>query len=265
NYFINITDSLNLPRTDPLKTTTGNNHRNDCPNDDEVLKIIEKYGNHSSIKTIKEQLGKITLSMNFQNSYNDLIKNNLINLDTKKATGPDDIPSKILKWSAECIAPYINKLFNKTIYSCIFPSDLKCADVSPVHKKDSTTSKSNYRPVSVLPSTSKVFERIMADQISRYMENKLSPLLCGFRKKYGTQHALIRLIENIKRNLDQKFKNGMVLMDLSKAFDCLPHELLIAKLDAYGFSMNALKLIKSYLQERTQRVKINSNYSEWMK
>ena len=86
------------------------------------------------------------------------------------------------------------------------------------------------------------------------MEDKFSPLICGFTKRYGAQHTLIRLIDDMKRNVDQKLKNGMVLMDLSKAFHCLPHELLIAKLEAYGFGKNALKSMKNYLHERNQRV-----------
>ena len=84
----------------------------------------------------------------------------------------------------------------------------------------------------------------------------LSPLLCGFREGYGTQHALLRLIETCKKTLDKGGFAGALLMDLSKAFDCLNHKLLIAKLSAYGFSPNALRLIHSYLSERKQRVKI---------
>ena len=95
------------------------------------------------------------------------------------------------------------------------------------------------------------------------MKSIFSPLLCGFREGYSTQHALLRLVEDLKASLDEKLIAGTVMMDLSKAFDCLPHDLLIAKLHAYGFSDNALKLLYNYLQGRVQRVKLNSNYSEW--
>ena len=94
------------------------------------------------------------------------------------------------------------------------------------------------------------------------MKSILSPLLCGFREGYSTQHALLRLVEDLKASLDEKLIAGTVMMDLSKAFDCLPHDLLIAKLHAYGFNDNALKLLYNYLQGRVQRVKLNSNYSE---
>ena len=130
-------------------------------------------------------------------------------------------------------------------------------------KRDST-SKENYRPISVLPSASKVFERIMFNQIYNYIIVKLFPLLCGLRKGYSTQYALLRLIEGLKKCMDKKDVAGAVLMDLTKAFDCLPHILLVAKLKSYGFSDNAMEYMYSYLDKRVQRVKINSDFSDWM-
>ena len=96
-----------------------------------------------------------------------------------------------------------------------------------------------------------------------FVTSFLSNFLCGFRKGYNTQHALLNLIEKCKRVLDKKGYAGAILMDLSKAFDCLDHELLLAKLDAYGFSKNALRFIHSYLTGRKQRVKVNGAFSEW--
>ena len=87
-------------------------------------------------------------------------------------------------------------------------------------------------------------------------------MLCGFREKYSTQHALLRFIEKCKKSLDEGNCVGAVFMDLSKAFDCLNHELLVAKLEAYGFSRNALTFIHSYLYKRKQRVKVNGSFSE---
>ena len=96
-----------------------------------------------------------------------------------------------------------------------------------------------------------------------FVTSFLSNFLCGFRKRYNTQHALLNLIEKCKRVLDKKGYAGAILMDLSKAFDCLDHELLLAKLDAYGYSKNALRFIYSYLTDRKQRVKVNGAFSEW--
>ena len=137
------------------------------------------------------------------------------------------------------------------------------ADVNPIHKKDVRIKPENYRPVSVLTSTSKVFERVLHDQINSKMKGILSNKLCGYRKGFGSQHALISMIEQWRKSLDNKGYAGGVLMDLSKAFDCMNHELLLAKLYAYGFSKNSIKTIHNYLKNRWQRVKINHSFSQW--
>ena len=99
--------------------------------------------------------------------------------------------------------------------------------------------------------------------MSNYMETKLSDNLCGFRKGRSTQHCLIVMLEKWRTTLDRRGFSGVLLTALSKAFDSLSHELLLAKLDAYGFSYNAIKVIHNYLVNRHQRVRINSKYSSW--
>ena len=96
-------------------------------------------------------------------------------------------------------------------------------------------------------------------------QKSLSPLLCVFREGYGTQHALLRLIETCNKSIDSGGIAGAVLTDLSKAFGCLDHELLIAKLNAYGFSRSALLFVYSYLDNRKQREKVNGTFSSWTK
>ena len=125
-------------------------------------------------------------------------------------------------------------------------------------KKDSPNSKKNYRPISILPTTLKIFDRIIFNQLHTFIYHLLSPFLCGFFKGFGRQYALIRYIEDLKQCLDGKKNVGTVLMDLSKAFDCLSHELLRAKLEAYGLIVNPRLPTR-----RFQRVKINANSSEW--
>ena len=131
-----------------------------------------------------------------------------------------------------------------------FPQKLKLADVVPVFKKCDPTCAKNYRPISALPTVSNVFERLMHDQITTYVDAYLSKHLCGYRKGFNTQTALLSLIEKWKSISDKKGFSGAVLMDFSKAFDTINHELLIAKLDAYGFSKKSLELILDYLSER---------------
>ncbi len=119
---------------------------------------------------------------------------------------------------------------------------MKLGDVSPVFKKGDKLSKSNYRPITILSALSKVFERLIADQLGTFMNDKLSDFLCGFRKGYSSEDALLRLIENWRKYLQKGHVVGTVLCDLSKAFDTLPHDLIIAKLAAYGIGPKALKL-----------------------
>ena len=132
-----------------------------------------------------------------------------------------------------------------------------------MHKKKSKFSKENYRPISILPNISKVYERCLYDQISNFFEDVFSKYQCGFRKGYSAQHCLLVMIEKWKKIVDYGGVFGALLTDLSKAFDCIPHDLIIAKLEAYGFQTDALNLVYDYLSNRKQRVKINETFSCW--
>ena len=103
----------------------------------------------------------------------------------------------------------------------------------------------------------------MFDQISAYVDKSLSPLLCDFRKGYNTQHCLSVMLDKWSKALDNGKIAGALLTDLSKAFDCLHHELLIPKLKVYGFDQSSLSFIYSYLSDRKQRTKVNNSYSSW--
>ena len=149
-------------------------------------------------------------------------------------------------------------IFNDCVQNGLFPDLLKLMDVTSLHKTDEKTKKKNYRPVSALPTASKVFERLLDEQIIDYMGPYLSSRLCGFRKGYN---ALVRMLEKWTTSLDNV---GAILMDLSKAFDCITNDLLLAKLDAYGFSREALRLVDSFLENRHQRVKINGTVIQSM-
>ena len=103
----------------------------------------------------------------------------------------------------------------------------------------------------------------MYAQINDYIKQFLSPHLFGFRKGHSTQHCLISIIEMWRKSLDEGKIAGAILTDLSKAFDCLSHDLLVAKLEAYGFGRSALKFISNYLRDRKQRTNVNGTYSSW--
>ena len=133
----------------------------------------------------------------------------------------------------------------------------------PTYKKGERTKNENYRPISILPVISKLYEREIYNQILTYVEKYLSPYLFGFRKGHSTEQCLHIMLERWKKALDQKRHVGAALTDLSKAFDCINHELIIAKLEAYGFKHEALTFIYSYLSNRKQRTKVKSSYSTW--
>ena len=99
--------------------------------------------------------------------------------------------------------------------------------------------------------------------MKQYMEEHLSPYIFGYRKSYGPQSCLLSMIETWRKALDEGKVAGAILTDLSKAFDCISHDLLIAKLDAYGFDKSALMFVHDYLKERVQRTKVKGAYSSW--
>ena len=184
-------------------------------------------------------------------------------LSNNKASQETNLPVRFVKENAEYFAEIICSQFNESINSLKFPLSFKLANVAPVFKNESRNHRNNYRPVSILPLISKVFEKIMNKQLSIYFEEILSKFQCGFRKGFRTQHCLLLILEKWKRAVDNNKVFGALLTNLSKAFDCISHDLLIAKLNAYGLSLSALKLMHSYLQNHKQRIKIGSSYSLW--
>nr|XP_012560349.1 uncharacterized protein LOC105846301 [Hydra vulgaris] len=116
-------------------------------------------------------------------------------------------------------------------------------DVIPCFKKNDPTDKCNFCPISILPVFSKVFEIVIYEQIRVFIEPSFNKLLCGFWRGYSAQHALFNLVNKWQECLDKGGIVGAMLMDLSKAYDLIPHDLLIAKLEGYGFSYDILKLL----------------------
>ena len=229
---------------------------------DPVDIAVAKYKNHPSILKIKEKVDT-NLDFNFTEVSLKEVENQMHKLNTKKATTFKNIPPKILKDNADIVCPILLDLVNASFKNNTFPNELKVADVTPVFKKEDATDVKNYRPVSILPVNSKIFERLMQTQIADFMHDHLSPMLCGYRKGFSAQHALIALLEKWRVSLDNGGFSGAILMDLSKAFDCLNHDLMIAKLIAYGFRKSSVTLIRSYLKNRWQRTKINTSFSTW--
>ena len=226
-----------------------------------VAKIVDYYSTHPSILKIKEHRPEkaelFSLPLAKKEEINSLIKK----IDVTKSAGPDFIPPKLVKLSADIIDEHLTNAINDSIEKNAFPDEAKIAHVVPILKKKLRTEKVNYRPVSVLTTFSKVFEKFIQEKITAHIDKSLSIFISAYRKKYSSNHVLIRLLEKWKESLDNKKFVGAVLMDLSKAFDCVPHDLLIAKLHAYGFDHNSLVFLYSYLKRRKQSVKINNTFS----
>ena len=252
-YFTALADDIGF--SDPIP---------DNFSDDAVLNdMCSKYDAHPSIRAIKSKMAHFSLHFSFTLVNDHTMYKVLHKLNAKKATGYDSIPSRFLKMGDAYLAPHLAHYVNMSILECDFPDVMKVAEVSPIFKKDNDLLKENFRPVSILTALSKIFERVYADQLTVYFEKIFSDLLSAFRQKYSCQSALIRMFENWRRALDDGQYVGALAMDLSKAFDSVPHGLLIAKFRAYGADITACKLLASYLHNRYQRVKIDDSRSDW--
>lgn len=222
--------------------------------------IVKKYENHPSILEIKKNFDS-SKKFEFPKAKVEDINTLLKQTNIKKATGPDTIPPKLTRLSANVIDSHLCNVINMDLDEFLFPNGAKIATVNPMYKKKSRDDIVNYRPVSILNAFSKIYERYILNSITPFVNEFLSVFISAYRKNYSSNHVLIRLIESWKQSLDNKNFVGAVLMDLSKAFDCIPHDLLIAKMYAYGFSIDSLKIFYSYLKDRKQNVKINCTYS----
>ena len=254
NFFSNIVKNLEIPEYENLDCNFENV-------EDPVLRAILKFKNHPSITVIKEKAKNSVFS--FYEVDKEKIEKEINRLNKNKASQKSDIPIKIIHDNVDIFADFIAESFKGAIKTSNFSNCLKLADITPLHKKGRKDNKENYRPVSILPTLSKIFEKILFEQISVFFDKLLSDQQCGFRKGYSTQLCLLNLLEKWKNCVEKGKPFGALLTDLSKAFDCLDHELLIAKLNAYGFNLLALRLIHDYLSNRKQRTKIDDNYSSW--
>ena len=258
-HYINIVEKSCGKKPNKIGTTLGS------LNDNEVIdKIIKSYQNHPSVLKINNKFGSDFISFDFQQVKPPEVKRLLKEIDIKKAVGVDTIPPKLIKIGAYIIPEPLTKAINCCLRQSIFPDNAKIAPVVPVDKgKPDKYDVLSYRPVSILNVFSKIYEKVIKNQLMSYFEKYFSPFISAYRKSYSTQQVLIRLLEEWREKLDKKSVVGAVLMDLSKAFDCIPHDLIIAKLAAYGIERKNIRLIYSYLKGRKQCVKINNTYSDY--
>lgn len=194
----------------------------------------------------------------------DIIEKTINKLATKTSTGFDNLSTKLLKSINSVLSPIITLIFNQSITTGIFPSKLKIAKVTPIFKKGTNNLLDNYRPISILPAISKVFEKIMFQQLHTYFQsnNLYFNSQYGFREQHSTELATIEFIDQVTLSLDKGEIPISIYLDLSKAFDTIDHKILTHKLKYYGIQGTTLKLCIDYLTNRKQYVEIDGFTSD---
>ena len=187
----------------------------------------------------------------------------LCTLKEHKATGPDHIPTKLLKTLADEITPTFTLLFQASLKQGIIPTDWTTANVVPIFKKGDRLQPINYRPISLTSITCKMLEHIITSNIMQHLDkhNILHDAQHGFRKHRSTETQLIQLIDNLAHNIDNRIQTDAILLDFQKAFDKVPHQRLLYKLAYYGISPQAHNWVQSFLTNRTQQVLLEGNMS----
>ena len=229
---------------------------------EKLPKCANKFG-RQFIQTFNQHKGVTPNSYSFSIVSENKILKYLHNLSANKATGLDGIPSLFVQDSATVIACPLTHVINMSIIEGVVPDDLKSARVVPLFKKNDKTEVGNYRPVSILSIISKVFERVVYDQVESYLDQKklLYKFQSGFRSRFSTDTCLIHLTDFIKFQMDKGHYVGMVLLDLQKAFDTVDHNILLMKLEAIGLNEDVIRWFRSYLTDHQRLVDVSGTLS----
>lgn len=192
------------------------------------------------------------------------VRDAIFSLKSGNSTDKFGFSVKLIKCIGNLIYVPLTRLFNACIQQGMFPDALKVARVVPIYKKGPIDDPGNYRPISLLPIVAKVFERILKNQIESYFEENglFNASQFGFRKQMSASLAIHELTEHIYECFEKAEFAGALFCDLSRAFDCVSHRLLVNKLGRYGFDHRSLALVASYLSSRTQYVSLRGELSE---
>lgn len=221
------------------------------------LSLLNKYNRAHSQHNVHFQFSQIT-SNETRTQLNSI---------KSFATGSDHISLTMLHLIFPHLSDHITHIINTVLSSNIFPDAWKKANVLPLAKVSNPENFGQLRPISILPTLSKILERIMHKQMSEYvlLNNIIPTVQSGFRPKHSTTTALINITDDILRNHDKGMATCLVLLDYSKAFDTLDHRILCNKLSYFGFSNSSVSLIQSFLSDRSQRVVYNALSSSPLK
>ena len=191
------------------------------------------------------------------------VEKKLKNLNPQKAQGPDQIPPRVLKELHKELARPLCMLFRNSVKSGKIPNDWKFAEVTAIFKKGNKTDPGNYRPVSLTCICCKLLEQFIRDEIVKHMsDNKLySESQHGFRKQRSCVTQLIEVYDKLTEILDESKDIDVIYLDFKKAFDSIPHERLLLKMEGYGITGNILKWVRDFLKGRNQRVRVGNDMS----
>ena len=186
-------------------------------------------------------------------------------INVSKSSGIENLSSKVLKEAFTTLLPQLTFLYNLSLSSAIFPDQWKKALIIPIPKTGNLTKVQNYRPISLLPLPGKILEKLVHAQITRYLDENslLTEKQHGFRKSHSTVHSVSQFVNYVNANLDVRRTTLAAFIDFRKAFDCVQHDILLEKLDGAGLHQSVVQWVRSYLNNRKQRVLANNVYSNF--
>ena len=219
-----------------------------------VLKLNELKPKISPVTTIDS----ITISP-------DDVLGQLSSLDVTKSGGPDCITPRMLKLTADHVCYLLSRVMNKSVISGSLPFDWISANIVPIHKKNDRHSPDNYRPISLTSIIVKVLKRIIHKHLYSVLRKNdlLSQHQYGFQPNRSTTTLLLQALDDWTLSLERHESVHCLFLDYAKAFDSVPHERLLLKLESLGISGNLLEWMRSFLTKRFQRVVVNGSYSDW--
>ena len=208
-------------------------------------------------------LSKTAPVFNLNHVDEDTVLQHLLSLKTNKAIGLDSINARLLKYGARAICRSVTNLLNLSISSGKFFDVWKCSKVTALFKCGDRSNPTNYRPISILPTLSKIMEKVVHSQFYEFLNSHdlLSSKQFGFRPKYSTATALSNFVDEVLLNMEQGNLCGAVFLDLKKAFDTVDRCILLSKLSEIGVSPSSIKWFESYLNNRKQKTSCGNEIS----
>ncbi|PNF20445.1 hypothetical protein B7P43_G08125 [Cryptotermes secundus] len=238
-YFLSVAESITI----------------NTPNNNNIIDICNK-----SNKYLTDIFINTFPLINYSYATTNEIGKIIDKLKTTNSYGYDEIPIKILKSCKHFITSPLTYIINRSLVTGIFPDRLKFSEIKPIYKNGDKNLISNYRPISLLTSFSKIFERVLFARLCHHLTNNnvLASEQFGFRPDSSTEKAINRLLDQILTALNVGQNVGVIFCDLKKAFDCVNHKILLSKLEFYGITGPMHKIIASYLTGRFQRIRLQA-------